>query len=57
MARADFLPPRSLALSRHGPRDWYHVPPGVAHAARFDHDTAEIEFWFAATDPSTEENT
>jgi quercetin dioxygenase-like cupin family protein len=45
------------AESRYGPGDWYHVLPGVTHAAHFDHDTAEIEFWFAATDPSTEENT
>jgi hypothetical protein len=61
MDRADFLPPRIRALhgaeSRYGPGDWYHVPPGVTHVAQFDHDTAEIEFWFTATDPSMEENT
>jgi quercetin dioxygenase-like cupin family protein len=34
--------------SRYGPGDWYHVPPGTSHAARFDQDTAEIEFWFSA---------
>jgi len=39
--------------SRFGPGDWYHVPPGRTHAAQFDQDTAEIEFWFSA---STEEN-
>jgi quercetin dioxygenase-like cupin family protein len=39
--------------SRYGPGDWYHVSPGTSHAARFDQDTAEIEFWFSA---STEEN-
>jgi quercetin dioxygenase-like cupin family protein len=33
--------------TRHGPGDWYEVPRGVVHAARFDVDTAEIEFWFA----------
>jgi quercetin dioxygenase-like cupin family protein len=38
------------AESRYGPGDWYHVPPGAAHAARFDHDTAEIEFWFSASE-------
>jgi quercetin dioxygenase-like cupin family protein len=32
----------------YGPGDWYHVPPGVEHAARFDVDSAEIEFWFRA---------
>ena len=26
--------------------DWYHVPANMAHAARFEQDTAEIEFWF-----------
>lgn len=28
------------------PGDWYHIPPDTEHAARFEHDTAEIEFWF-----------
>ena len=32
--------------SRYGRGDWYHVPPGVEHGARFEQDTAEIEFWF-----------
>ena len=32
--------------SRHGPGDWYHVPAETPHAARFDVDSAEIEFWF-----------
>ena len=27
--------------------EWYHVPAGIPHAARFDVDTDEIEFWFA----------
>jgi quercetin dioxygenase-like cupin family protein len=26
--------------------EWYHVPAGVEHAARFEQDSAEIEFWF-----------
>ncbi len=26
--------------------DWYHVPAGCLHSARFEHDTDEIEFWF-----------
>ena len=34
--------------TRYGPGDWYHVPPGTSHAARFDQDTAEIELWFSA---------
>jgi quercetin dioxygenase-like cupin family protein len=28
--------------------DWYHVPANVVHAARFDVETSEIEFWFHA---------
>ena len=30
----------------HGPGEWYHVPAGVEHAAEFEYDSAEIEFWF-----------
>lgn len=26
--------------------EWYHVPAGAEHAAEFEDDTAEIEFWF-----------
>lgn len=32
--------------TRYGPGDWYHLKPEQPHAARFDVDTAEIEFWF-----------
>jgi len=41
-----------LILALHGQEvryrtgQWYHVPAGAEHAARFEHDTAEIEFWF-----------
>jgi quercetin dioxygenase-like cupin family protein len=34
------------------PGDWYHVPTGVEHAARFGTDSAEIEFWFRPTTTS-----
>lgn len=33
---------------RFGAGDWYHVPAHAEHAARFDEDTDEIEFWFGA---------
>jgi hypothetical protein len=26
--------------------DWYHIPARAVHAARFDQDASEIEFWF-----------
>ncbi len=32
--------------SRYGPGDWYHLEANVDHAARFEVETAEIEFWF-----------
>lgn len=32
--------------SSYGPGEWYHVPADTEHAASFDSDTAEIEFWF-----------
>ena len=31
---------------RYGAGEWYHVPARVIHAARFETDTSEIEFWF-----------
>ncbi|NNF15304.1 MAG: cupin domain-containing protein [Gammaproteobacteria bacterium] len=31
---------------RYGTGDWYHLDPHERHAARFEVDTAEIEFWF-----------
>lgn len=35
-------------VERYGIGDWYHVPAGVEHAAEFEQDTDEIEFWFDA---------
>lgn len=32
--------------SRYGPGDWYHIDANEEHAARFEVDTSEIEFWF-----------
>ena len=32
---------------RYGPGDWYHLAPDQEHAARFEADTSEIEFWFS----------
>ena len=33
-------------VTRFGVGDWYHVPAGIMHAARFEQETDEIEFWF-----------
>lgn len=27
--------------------EWYHLSPGAEHAARFEVETSEVEFWFA----------
>lgn len=35
-------------VSTYGPGDWYEVGARQEHAARFDVDTSEIEFWFVA---------
>ncbi len=32
--------------TRYRPGDWYHIPARATHAARFEMDTSEIEFWF-----------
>lgn len=39
--------------TRFGPGDWYHVPANTAHAADFEQDTDEIEFWFRHDTPPT----
>ena len=31
---------------RYGPGEWYHLAAGEEHAARFEVETEEIEFWF-----------
>ena len=32
---------------RYGPGDWYRIRAHQEHSARFEVETAEIEFWFA----------
>ena len=32
--------------TRYRTGDWYHVPARAMHAARFEVETSEIEFWF-----------
>ena len=32
--------------TRYGVGDWYHVPAHTEHAADFEVETDEIEFWF-----------
>ena len=40
--------------TRYGPGQWYHVPALAKHAARFEKETAEIEFWFQEKHKRTE---
>ena len=35
------------AETRYGVGDWYYLDAQQEHAARFETDTSEIEFWFA----------
>jgi quercetin dioxygenase-like cupin family protein len=35
-------------VTMHAAGEWYEVPANREHAASFDVDTSEIEFWFAA---------
>ena len=37
---------------RYGPGDWYHLLPEQEHSARFEVETAEIEFWFESGNQS-----
>jgi quercetin dioxygenase-like cupin family protein len=37
--------------TRYGPGMWYHLATDILHAARFDADTSEIEFWFRTRRP------
>lgn len=34
------------SVTVYGVGEWYHVPAQAEHAADFDVDTSEIEFWF-----------
>jgi len=40
--------------TRYGPGHWYHVAAKAMHAARFEAETSEIEFWFQRVDRAGE---
>jgi len=44
--RGELLLTMDGRVTRHAKGDWYHVPAGVPHSAKFDEETDEIEFWF-----------
>ncbi|HDZ08846.1 cupin domain-containing protein [Pseudohongiella sp.] len=47
ITRGELLLTINGSQQRFGVGDWYHVPANTVHAATFDADTDEIEFWFA----------
>lgn len=46
ITRGELVLTMNNETSKYGVGDWYHVPAGVEHAARFEYETDEIEFWF-----------
>lgn len=50
ITRGELILTMSGEVQRFGVGDWYHVPAFAEHAARFEQETDEIEFWFAVTE-------
>lgn len=46
ITRGELLLSMNGVQQRYGVGDWYHVPANTVHAAAFDRETDEIEFWF-----------
>ena len=46
ITRGELLLVRAGEEKRYGVGDWYYLDANEEHAARFDVDTSEIEFWF-----------
>ncbi|MEM1433834.1 MAG: cupin domain-containing protein [Pseudomonadota bacterium] len=46
ITRGELILTTAAGERRFGVGDWYELEPNEAHAARFDVETAEIEFWF-----------
>ncbi len=46
ITRGELILTMSGETRRFGSGDWYHVPANTEHAARFEVETDEIEFWF-----------
>lgn len=46
ITRGELLLSMNGMQQRYGVGDWYHVPANTVHAAAFDQETDEIEFWF-----------
>jgi quercetin dioxygenase-like cupin family protein len=46
ITRGELILTMNGVKTRVGVGEWYHVPANVEHAADFEIDTDEIEFWF-----------
>lgn len=46
ITRGELILTMNGETTRVGVGDWYHVPANTEHAADFERDTDEIEFWF-----------
>ena len=46
ITRGELILTLNNKVERYGLGDWYHVPAGAEHAALFEQETDEIEFWF-----------
>jgi len=46
ITRGELILTMNNEVSRYGVGDWYHVPASIEHAALFETETDEIEFWF-----------
>jgi len=46
ITRGELILNMNNEVTRYGVGDWYHVPAETKHAALFEVETDEIEFWF-----------
>jgi quercetin dioxygenase-like cupin family protein len=46
ITRGELILTMNGEVERFSVGDWYHVPANTEHAARFEVETDEIEFWF-----------
>jgi len=46
ITRGELILNMNNEVTRYGVGEWYHVPAGAEHAAKFETETDEIEIWF-----------
>ncbi len=50
ITRGELILTMNGTTTRIGTGEWYHVPANVEHAAKFEVETDEVEFWFRGDD-------